>query len=464
MWKRSPLVAVLTTGCIGSCFPAGVRLSTPKGRIAIEDIEVDDLVWSVDVSTGRLVERTVARRLAAMATELMSLTFFDGTQVQCTPEHPIYEASGETWIPAGQLRLEHRVVRLINGDLVEMRVERIERQAQVEPIEVFDLTIGGGPEHNFIAGGILVHNKSFVSDGFFGDTAFFGDVPDDPIEDEEQGLTTVAGSFTQADLSDGHLCAVSDVGETQCWGNDSHGQLQVPEGLDAIAVATGGYFSCAIDVGGLVSCWGDNSSGQLEPPEGQFTFIDAGVDHACGIHDDGTVACWGAGQSDEGIWPNLGQAAPPEGQFLDVAAGALFTCGLDLAGAVKCWGLSDHQVSGPWTGYGGATLPTGAFTTITASNEYACASTNLESACWGATPRAIGGEGSGVDLSAAPEHICWLDDEWMLGCAGNDQQGQAEVPNLYTYTPVLAVVTGGFASCVINASTRDLSCWGAHPL
>ena len=65
-----------------------------------------------------------------------------------------------------------------------------------------------------------------------------------------------------------HACAVDDSG-VKCWGREDHGQLLPPAGLDGITdIQSGNYFSCALENGGKLSCWGDNSFGQADVPEG----------------------------------------------------------------------------------------------------------------------------------------------------------------------------------------------------
>ena len=206
-------------------------METPTGPICIEDVEVGDRIWSVDLQTGGLVARPVARRLAAMATELVTLRFVDYTMVECTPEHPIYESSQERWVFAGDIREGSGVLRLIDGDLVEMRVASVERRTLPREVEVFDLTIGG-PEHNFIAGGILVHNKSEV-------------VP--PGETEDTDLDTGLDTAVDTGL---------DTGTTdRCW-------TDADRRVNCAGIHSGGdQAACAVDADAdELSYWGIASS------------------------------------------------------------------------------------------------------------------------------------------------------------------------------------------------------------
>lgn len=61
--------------------------------------------------------------------------------------------------------------------------------------------------------------------------------------------------------------AVNASGGVVAWGNNSHGQRNVPRGLaPAIGVDAGGNFAVAVHADGSLSLWGQNSDGQLNWP------------------------------------------------------------------------------------------------------------------------------------------------------------------------------------------------------
>ena len=90
-------------------------------------------------------------------------------------------------------------------------------------------------------------------------------------------------------------------------------------------MAAGDSHTCGVRTDGAVECWGSNSHGQIDAPEGAFTAVSTGV-HSCGLRPDGAVECWG---TDE---------APAAGAFAAVEVGQGYTCGLRPDGAVECWG------------------------------------------------------------------------------------------------------------------------------
>ena len=96
------------------------------------------------------------------------------------------------------------------------------------------------------------------------------------------------------------------------------------------AVAAGVWHSCGLRADDTVVCWGDNTEGQADTPEGTFTAISAGLWHSCGLRSDATIACWGDNEH--------GQSDAPPGA---IAAGDAHTCGLATDNTIACWG--DNQ-------------------------------------------------------------------------------------------------------------------------
>ena len=62
------------------------------------------------------------------------------------------------------------------------------------------------------------------------------------------------------------------------------------------ALVSGGDYTCGLRIDQTAVCWGYNSQGQLDPPQGErFTALTAGGAHTCGLRPDQTVVCWGNG-------------------------------------------------------------------------------------------------------------------------------------------------------------------------
>ncbi len=94
-----------------------------------------------------------------------------------------------------------------------------------------------------------------------------------------------------------HNLALRFDGSVIAWGDNNHGQCNVPTNLaDVVAIAAGGRHSAALKSDGTLALWGDNSLGQItNAPAGRTNVVDvkAGCWHTLALRSDGTVAAWG---------------------------------------------------------------------------------------------------------------------------------------------------------------------------
>ncbi len=139
------------------CVAKGTRVNTPDGIRRIEDLVVGDSVFSIDPATGLLVPTKVVairsgyRRVGAI--------HVGNRQLLLTRDHPVFDPvtrdyhAAETWFDAGS----HGLL-MFEGGARQMRMD-----SAYQPdswMQVFDITVES-ELHNFIAEGIVVHNKSF---------------------------------------------------------------------------------------------------------------------------------------------------------------------------------------------------------------------------------------------------------------------------------------------------------------
>ena len=151
----------LSLGACTSCVARGARVRTPNGRRRIEDLAVGDWVLSLDPETGELVPGPItAIRSARREVMLLSAA---GHDLRVTTDHPLYCPDEKRYAPAGDWALGQRtaLLCLVEDAPTVVSVDRVDVAGGIA--EVFDLTVDT-PLHNFLADGVLVHNKSFPMD------------------------------------------------------------------------------------------------------------------------------------------------------------------------------------------------------------------------------------------------------------------------------------------------------------
>ncbi len=154
--------ALIPGGCY-SCIAWGTRVDTPAGPVPIERLRVGDRVFSVDTTTGRRLEVTITAIRSAVR-ECVSLALPGGVQLVCTPDHPVFDPSRQIYRNAGHW-ITGEASQLLEVTEAESRpIALVGREAYAGVHRVFDLTVDG-PHHNFVANGVVVHNKSSV-DGY----------------------------------------------------------------------------------------------------------------------------------------------------------------------------------------------------------------------------------------------------------------------------------------------------------
>ncbi|MDP2270103.1 MAG: Hint domain-containing protein [Archangium sp.] len=142
-----------------SCVARGTLVWTPRGKRPIEDLIEQDTVWCVEPSTGERVASPITA-VARATREVMRLGG-DDFSLTCTTDHPLYDPLEKVWAAAGDWVLGQRSsLLLVPEDGTPPRVVTVStREISAGVSEVIDLTVLH-PLHNFVAAGVLVHNKS----------------------------------------------------------------------------------------------------------------------------------------------------------------------------------------------------------------------------------------------------------------------------------------------------------------
>ncbi len=135
----------------GGCFPAGTKVRTPEGLIAIEDILPGQCVLGID-ENGRVIRSIVRTTFQASSALLVLKT--DLGELRTTVEHPVMTAGG-CFIEAGGLRTHDEIMVRRNDRLMPATIQNL--RASLEKVRVFNLQVG--PPHTFLADDFVVHNK-----------------------------------------------------------------------------------------------------------------------------------------------------------------------------------------------------------------------------------------------------------------------------------------------------------------
>ena len=290
---------------------------------------------------------------------------------------------------------------------------------------------------------------------------------------------TVAGHsptcdlFDAVDSSNHHTCAVRKDHTIVCWGDNSYGQSDAPNGqfisvstgqnhtcairtdntvtcwgvtwndpLGAFtSVSAGGWHSCGVRSSGAVVCWGANRHGQTDAPSGVFTSVSASHRHTCGVRSSGAVVCWGANRH--------GQTDAPSGTFTSVSAGVNHSCGVRSNGTITCWGYNNERQ---------ADAPSGAFTSVSVGVNHSCGVRNTNTVvCWGVNwdHQAAAPRGEFTSVTSAWEHSCGLRRDSTIACWGNNRNERAKAPE----GNFSAISAGNAHSCAIRTD-MTVTCWG----
>lgn len=151
----------LLFGCCGSCFVKGTRVATPRGPRPIDELAVGDLVFSWDIARAAIVERPVVDVLRSKSREIFSVRAGELAIAGVTAEHPFWDVRSSRWVKAEELALGHHLLGWLGqGSTKAIPVSELRRERAYADVDVFNITVGGGEEHNYFAEGLLVHNKA----------------------------------------------------------------------------------------------------------------------------------------------------------------------------------------------------------------------------------------------------------------------------------------------------------------
>ncbi|MCW5757956.1 MAG: HNH endonuclease [Phycisphaeraceae bacterium] len=144
------------------CFTAGTVVWTIFGLVPIEQVDVGDLVFTLDEATGAMVLGTVIDQFETEGAALLELTVRHESgrleTIETTDEHPFWREAGENsvegWVRADGLTPGDRVRTLSGAAVVETARFGSDRTT------VYNLSISTDPSFLIGDDGVWVHNCS----------------------------------------------------------------------------------------------------------------------------------------------------------------------------------------------------------------------------------------------------------------------------------------------------------------
>ncbi|MDR2917872.1 MAG: DUF4280 domain-containing protein [Tannerella sp.] len=136
--------------CVFACFPAGTPIHTEHGIKNIEEVEVGDMVWSYDETTGNTGLKAVTYKVERGSDHTIEL-HTDSEIIETTAQHPFFTAEG--WKDASDLKEGDKI---LTKDKKEIEIKRTE--FRYNPKKVFNFEVENW--HTYFVGLLawLVHN------------------------------------------------------------------------------------------------------------------------------------------------------------------------------------------------------------------------------------------------------------------------------------------------------------------
>ncbi|MEM9696591.1 MAG: Hint domain-containing protein [Myxococcota bacterium] len=157
------LLMLAQAACDGdSCFVPETMVLTPDGLKPIGQLRIGDQVASLNLVSGHWVKRRVVAVHRRHAPRVWTIHTSSTTVIKgIVGTHPVFDSRASAFRPIQEFGRDSVMWAPLDGNpkvAIEKVVPRESRSSAV-----FDLSLEG-PEHNFIADGVLVHNKVSLSE------------------------------------------------------------------------------------------------------------------------------------------------------------------------------------------------------------------------------------------------------------------------------------------------------------
>ncbi len=149
-----------SSGSIGGsgCFVPGTEISTPSGKVPIQDLKLGDEIFSVNTSSNKLVPEKILFIYSIPAVKTMRVVLSSGTVLVVTQEHPFYDPLSKSYKPIKDFKQGDKVLIFENSTAQESIISYIGFLPSYDGQPVYNMHVSG-PFLNFLADNVLVHNK-----------------------------------------------------------------------------------------------------------------------------------------------------------------------------------------------------------------------------------------------------------------------------------------------------------------
>lgn len=151
------------------CFTEDTPVLTAHGLQMISEIEVGDVVYAYDESTGIFAYKPVTQVSHGETSETVRV-HAGGEVIECTPTHPFLTDCG--WVQASDLKEGNRILSVNNSYCTVMAIDMLSYDS---PISTYTLCVDD--YHSFLVGtsGLVVHNKCKPNEKYANDTYKFSE-------------------------------------------------------------------------------------------------------------------------------------------------------------------------------------------------------------------------------------------------------------------------------------------------
>ena len=142
------------------CLPGDTFVDTPDGSKAIQNIKLNDLIYSFNLEANQVEVDTVSDAWCSGEKQCVKIIFDNTKDAESGENHPFYEINKKDWIRAKDLKEGDEILNSKLEKSIVLKIENIGLK------KCYDITVA--KNENFLINGILVHNTglSVITAGY----------------------------------------------------------------------------------------------------------------------------------------------------------------------------------------------------------------------------------------------------------------------------------------------------------